>query len=159
MPLEGGGNTLDIAVVASAGSGDLATISGFSSTDKVDVTVFGAGQYAMRLWVKPDQLSKLGITVPDIVAAVQAQNTVNPAGQMGGTPAPKRQEYTWSVRAQGWDKNWHGLRSCLLLGPTKTLRCGSCSGRLRPSSLNGVSKNFSGRPRIMRPCPRVPPDV
>src|SRR5437667_12434197 len=43
------------------------------------VTVFGAGQYAMRLWVKPDQLSNLGITVPDIVSAVQAQNTVNPA--------------------------------------------------------------------------------
>jgi HAE1 family hydrophobic/amphiphilic exporter-1 len=65
------------------------------------VTVFGAGQYAMRLWVKPDQLSKLGITVTDIVSAVQTQNTVNPAGQVGGSPAPKGQEYTWSVRAQG----------------------------------------------------------
>ena len=40
-------------------------------------TVFGAGQYAMRLWVKPDQLAKLGITVTDIVKAIQAQNTVN----------------------------------------------------------------------------------
>src|SRR6202030_2798172 len=49
-------------------------------------TVFGAGQYAMRLWVKPDQLAKLGITVTDIVNAVQAQNTVNPAGQVGGVP-------------------------------------------------------------------------
>src|SRR3989441_2910940 len=43
--------------------------------------VFGAGQYAMRLWVQPDKLAKLGITVTDIVNAVQAQNTVNPAGQ------------------------------------------------------------------------------
>jgi len=65
------------------------------------VQVFGAGQYAMRLWVKPDQLSKLGITVPEIVSAIQAQNTVNPAGQVGGAPAPKGQEYTYSVRAQG----------------------------------------------------------
>src|SRR5436190_12468141 len=65
------------------------------------VTVFGAGQYAMRLWVKPDQLSKLGITVPEIVSAIQAQNAVNPAGQVGGAPAPKGQEYTYSVRAQG----------------------------------------------------------
>src|SRR6202163_2294537 len=40
-------------------------------------TIFGAGQYAMRLWVKPDQLAKLGITVTDIVNAVQAQSTVN----------------------------------------------------------------------------------
>jgi HAE1 family hydrophobic/amphiphilic exporter-1 len=65
------------------------------------VTVFGAGQYAMRLWVKPDRLAKLGITVPDIVNAVQAQNTVNPAGLVGGEPVPPGQEYTYSVRAQG----------------------------------------------------------
>jgi HAE1 family hydrophobic/amphiphilic exporter-1 len=66
-----------------------------------NVNVFGAGQYAMRLWVKPDQLAKLGITVPDVVNAVQAQNTVNPAGQVGGEPIPQGQEYTYSVRAQG----------------------------------------------------------
>jgi HAE1 family hydrophobic/amphiphilic exporter-1 len=65
------------------------------------VQVFGAGQYAMRLWVKPDQLAKLRITVPEIVSAIQAQNTVNPAGQVGGAPVPKGQEYTYSVRAQG----------------------------------------------------------
>src|SRR5438067_1584735 len=65
------------------------------------VQVFGAGQYAMRLWVKPDQLAKLGITVPEIVNAVQTQNTVNPAGQVGGEPIPKGQEYTYSVRARG----------------------------------------------------------
>jgi len=65
------------------------------------VQVFGAGQYAMRLWVKPDQLAKLAITVPEIVGAIQAQNAVNPAGQVGSEPAPKGQEYTYSVRAQG----------------------------------------------------------
>src|ERR1700747_1894012 len=65
------------------------------------VSVFGAGQYAMRLWIKPDQLAKLKITVPEIVSAIQAQNTVNPAGQVGGAPVPKGQEYTYSVRAQG----------------------------------------------------------
>src|SRR5882724_3023934 len=45
------------------------------------VTVFGAGQYAMRLWVRPDRLAKLGITVPEVGQAIQVQNTVNPAGQ------------------------------------------------------------------------------
>jgi hydrophobe/amphiphile efflux-1 (HAE1) family protein len=65
------------------------------------VQIFGAGQYAMRLWVKPDQLAKLSITVPDIISAIQTQNTVNPAGQVGGEPVPKGQEYTYSVRAQG----------------------------------------------------------
>jgi HAE1 family hydrophobic/amphiphilic exporter-1 len=63
--------------------------------------VFGAGQYAMRLWVKPDQLAKLGITVTDIDKALQAQNTVNPAGQVGGEPAPSNQQFTYSVLAQG----------------------------------------------------------
>src|SRR5467141_1728926 len=63
--------------------------------------VFGAGQYAMRLWVQPDKLAKLGITVTDIVNAVQAQNTVNPAGQVGGEPAAANQQFTYSVLAQG----------------------------------------------------------
>src|SRR5579864_2884156 len=65
------------------------------------VQVFGSGQYAMRLWVKPDQLAKLAITVPEIVSAIQTQNTVNPAGQVGSEPAPPGQEYTYSVRARG----------------------------------------------------------
>ncbi|HTP85450.1 MAG TPA: multidrug efflux RND transporter permease subunit [Bryobacteraceae bacterium] len=65
------------------------------------VQVFGAGQYAMRLWVRPDQLAKLQITVPEIVSAIQKQNTVNPAGQVGGEPVPQGQEFTYAVRAQG----------------------------------------------------------
>src|SRR6266487_4179322 len=65
------------------------------------VQIFGAGQYAMRLWVKPDQLAKLGITVPDIISAVQKQNNVNPAGQIGGEPIPSGQKFTYAVRAQG----------------------------------------------------------
>src|SRR4029077_16166279 len=62
------------------------------------VQVFGAGKYAMRLWVKPDQLANLSITVPEIVSAIQSQNSVNPAGQIGGEPAPMGQEFTYSVR-------------------------------------------------------------
>ena len=63
--------------------------------------IFGAGQYAMRLWVKPDQLAKLGITVTDITNAIQAQNTVNPAGQVGGAPSSANQQFTYAVIAQG----------------------------------------------------------
>src|SRR5580700_5900090 len=62
--------------------------------------VFGSGQYAMRLWVNPDQLAKLGITVTDIANAIKAQNTVNPAGQVGGEPAPRGQQFTYAVLAQ-----------------------------------------------------------
>ena len=65
------------------------------------VQIFGAGQYAMRLWVKPDRLAKLAITVPEIVSAIQSQNAVNPAGQVGSEPVPKGQQFTYTVRAQG----------------------------------------------------------
>ena len=65
------------------------------------VSVFGAGQYAIRLWVRPDRLAQMGITVPEIVNAIQQQNTVNPAGKIGGEPVPKGQEFTYAVRSQG----------------------------------------------------------
>ena len=65
------------------------------------VQIFGAGQYAMRCWVKPDQLAKLQITVPQIIQALQTQNTVNPAGQIGGEPVPQGQQFTYTVRALG----------------------------------------------------------
>jgi HAE1 family hydrophobic/amphiphilic exporter-1 len=65
------------------------------------VTLFGATDYAMRIWVKPEVLAKLGLTVPDITRAVQQQSTVNPAGQLGAEPSPKGKEKTYTVRAQG----------------------------------------------------------
>ena len=51
--------------------------------------------------MKPDQLTKLGLTVSDLNNAVQQQSAVNPAGQIGGEPAPKGQQFTYSVRAPG----------------------------------------------------------
>src|SRR6266513_2669892 len=66
-----------------------------------EVRLFGASDYAMRIWVKPDVLAKLGLTVPDLSRAVQQQSAVNPAGQFGAEPAPKGKEKTYTVRAQG----------------------------------------------------------
>ena len=65
------------------------------------VTVFGAGQYAMRCWVNPDKLASLNVTVPEIINAIQTQNTVNPAGQIGSEPVPEGQQFTYTVRAPG----------------------------------------------------------
>jgi len=66
-----------------------------------NINVFGAGQYAMRFWVKPDQLAKLNLTVNDIITAINAQNNANPAGQVGGPPTPHGQEFTYAITAQG----------------------------------------------------------
>jgi HAE1 family hydrophobic/amphiphilic exporter-1 len=64
------------------------------------IQVFG-GQYALRVWVRPDQLAKLGVTATDVINAIQVQNNVNPAGKIGGEPAPKGQQFTFTVRTQG----------------------------------------------------------
>jgi hydrophobic/amphiphilic exporter-1 (mainly G- bacteria), HAE1 family len=66
-----------------------------------NVQVFGAGQYAMRIWLDPQKLARLGITVSDVLNQVESQNTVNPAGQIGGEPVPPGQQYTYNVLAQG----------------------------------------------------------
>jgi HAE1 family hydrophobic/amphiphilic exporter-1 len=65
------------------------------------VNGFGAADYAMRVWVDPDKLARLGLTVADLSSAVQKQSAVNPAGQIGAEPAPPGQEFTYTVRAQG----------------------------------------------------------
>ena len=62
---------------------------------------FGASEYAMRIWVKPEQLAKLGITSGDIQRVIQQQNAVNPSGQVGAEPVPQGQEFTYTVRSQG----------------------------------------------------------
>lgn len=64
------------------------------------IQVFG-GQYALRVWVKPDQLAKLGVTATEVIGALQSQNNVNPAGQIGGEPVPRGQQFTYTVRTQG----------------------------------------------------------
>jgi len=65
------------------------------------VKLMGASNYAMRVWVAPDKLAKLQLTVADLVNALSAQNVVNPAGTIGGEPAPPGQQYTYTVSAQG----------------------------------------------------------
>src|SRR5467141_4296511 len=100
-----------IAVYSPNGSRDAKFLSNYAYINLNDpigrapgignVQVFGAGKYAMRLWVKPDQLAKLGITVTEIVNAIQTQNTVNPAGRVGGEPIPPGQQFAYAVRAQG----------------------------------------------------------
>ncbi|MFV0415467.1 MAG: efflux RND transporter permease subunit, partial [Chthoniobacterales bacterium] len=65
------------------------------------VAIYGAGQYAMRIWVDPDLMAKLNVTVPEVVNAIQQQNTVNPAGQIGAEPSPKGVSFTYTVRTTG----------------------------------------------------------
>ena len=62
------------------------------------VDVLGASDYSMRIWVKPDRLSQLGLTVPEIINAINEQNVIVPGGKFGAEPAPLGTEFTYTVR-------------------------------------------------------------
>lgn len=62
------------------------------------VQVLGSSDYSMRIWVKPDRLARLGITVPEIMNAIRQQSVVAPGGKFGAEPAPEGTEFTYTVR-------------------------------------------------------------
>src|SRR5438874_151610 len=102
---------LGISLYSPKGSFDTLFIGNYATINLTDalyripgvgqVINWGTSDYAMRIWVKPDKLAKLGLTVPDLAAAIQAQNNVNPSGRLGADPAPRGQQFTYTVRAQG----------------------------------------------------------
>lgn len=65
-----------------------------------DVLLFGGADYSMRVWLKPDQLTKLDLTVTDVMNAVKKQNAISPGGKFGAPPTPPGVEYTYSVLLQ-----------------------------------------------------------
>ena len=65
------------------------------------VDLFGGADYGMRVWMDPDKLGKLGITSSDVISAINEQNIQAPAGKIGGAPAPKDQQFTYTVSAPG----------------------------------------------------------
>jgi HAE1 family hydrophobic/amphiphilic exporter-1 len=62
------------------------------------VNVLGASEYSMRIWIKPDRLAGMGITVPEIINAIRAQSVIVPGGKFGAEPAPQGTEFTYTVR-------------------------------------------------------------
>ena len=71
----------------------LARVKGIGRVD-----VLGASDYSMRIWVKPDRLAQMGLTVPEIVNAINEQNVIVPGGKFGAEPAPPGTEFTYTVR-------------------------------------------------------------
>jgi hydrophobe/amphiphile efflux-1 (HAE1) family protein len=66
-----------------------------------DVTVFGARDYSMRVWINPEKMARLGVTTADVAAALRAQNAQYAAGRIGADPAPPGQNLTYTVTARG----------------------------------------------------------
>lgn len=66
-----------------------------------DAQIFGALDYSMRIWLKPDKMAQLGVTTTEISSAVAAQNKQNAAGKIGQEPAPDGQQLVYTVTAKG----------------------------------------------------------
>ena len=66
-----------------------------------EVNIYGAGEYAMRIWLKPDKMTSLGITASDVSAAIQSQNIQSPAGDLGGEPMENPQVLKYTLKTKG----------------------------------------------------------
>ena len=122
------------------------------------VKIFGAGNYAMRVWVTPDKLAKLQLTVADLVNALSAQNVVNPAGTIGGEPAPPASNTPTPCVRRGayWTPSNSAMSSC---APILTVpSCGSRMSRESNSAPRTTPSNrlsTANRPRFCC-CIRTP---
>ncbi len=102
-----------ISIISPDGSYDAEFLTNYATINVLDelariqgvgqATVVGgsAFEYAMRVWIRPDQLAKLGLTVADITNALRQQNVLIPAGKIGGPPAPPGTEFTYTVQTPG----------------------------------------------------------
>lgn len=86
-----------------------------------NVQVFGAGEYAMRIWLNPQKMAALGITVQQVQNAVQQQNRVNPVGKVGAQPAVPGQLSTYTVRTQGRLKSVEDFQNIILRADSDSL--------------------------------------
>ena len=100
-----------IALDSEAGKYNTLFLSNYASLNIVDelkrvpgvgdVTIFGAQDYSMRVWLKPDRMAQLGVTTAEIASAIRAQNAQNAAGKIGQEPAPDDQMLVYTVTAKG----------------------------------------------------------
>jgi HAE1 family hydrophobic/amphiphilic exporter-1 len=157
-----------IALDSPRGSYDSVFLANYAYINLVDelmrlpgiaqVRVFGAGPYAIRCWVKPDRLAKLQVTVPQIIQALQAQNTVNPAGQIGGEPVPPGQQFTYTVRARGRLTSPEEFGQIILRSNPdgSTLRLKDVARLEMGAQTYNLTGRYNGRPSAVLACYQLP---
>jgi len=90
-----------ISIYSPTGAYDATFLNNFAVLNVRDAILRVQGEYGMRVWVRPDRLAQLGLSATDVVNAIKEQNLQAPAGQIGAEPAPRGQEFTYTVRAPG----------------------------------------------------------
>jgi len=103
--------TLVVHLVSPSGKYDSLYLSNYATLKVKDelarlpgvgqVQIFGAGEYAMRVWLDPNKVASRGLTASDVVAAMREQNVQVSAGQLGAEPMPTKSDYLLSINAQG----------------------------------------------------------
>ncbi|MBU9846870.1 multidrug efflux RND transporter permease subunit OqxB [Rahnella ecdela] len=103
--------TLVVHLVSPSGKYDSLYLSNYATLKVKDelarlpgvgqIQIFGAGEYAMRVWLDPNKVAARGLTASDVVKAMQEQNVQVSAGQLGAEPMPKDSDYLLSINAQG----------------------------------------------------------
>jgi hydrophobe/amphiphile efflux-1 (HAE1) family protein len=115
-----------------------------------DVTIFGARDYSMRVWINPEKMARLGVTTSDVAAALRAQNAQYAAGRIGTEPAPPGQNIVYTVTAQGRlvEPEEFGEIVVRAQGPSGVLRLRDIA-RLELGALNyDTSNTLDGQPTI-----------
>jgi hydrophobe/amphiphile efflux-1 (HAE1) family protein len=115
-----------------------------------DVTIFGARDYSMRVWINPEKMARLGVTTADVAAALRAQNAQYAAGRIGTEPAPPGQNIVYTVTAQGRlvEPEEFGEIVVRAQGPSGVLRLKDIA-RLELGALNyDTSNTLDGQPTI-----------
>ena len=151
---------LVVALVSPNNQRDTLFLSNFASLNVVDelkrlpgladVTIFGARDYSMRVWVQPDKMARLSVTTADVAAALRAQNAQYAAGKIGAEPAPPGQNIVYTVTATGRlvDPEQFGEIVVRASGPSGVLRLKDLA-RIEMGALNYDTYNtLDGKPTI-----------
>src|SRR5687767_250185 len=115
-----------------------------------DVTIFGARDYSMRVWLNPEKMARLGVTTSEVAAALRAQNAQYAAGRIGTEPAPPGQNITYTVTATGRlvEPEQFGEIVVRAAGPGNLLRLKDIA-RIELGALNyDTSNTLDGQPTI-----------
>src|SRR5262245_52655015 len=151
---------LVVSMVSPGNKRDTLYLSNFASINIVDelkrlpgiadVTIFGARDYSMRVWINPEKMARLSITTADVASALRAQNAQHAAGKIGTEPAPEGQSYVYTVTATGRlvEPEQFGEIVIRAAGPGQYLRLKDIA-RLELGALNyDTSNTLDGQPTI-----------
>src|SRR5919109_748390 len=152
---------LNVVILSSPkGTRDTLFLSNYASINLVDelkrvpgiadVTVFGARDFSMRVWLNPEKMARLGVTTSEVAQALRAQNAQYAAGRIGTEPAPPGQNIVYTVTAQGRlvEPEEFGEIAVRAQGPSGVLKLRDIA-RIELGALNyDTSNTLDGQPTI-----------